>query len=307
MVDSLTELYPRSTSRVNYLKNAIEGTIASNSESIAEFKKNFSISISGSMELSPEFEDDGVTLKGYTDLTAEVFYSRAGGNMLVTDIPESAYTWSEVGADEPLQEGGKTIRISKVGQFQCTVAYSYPIGGLEPSSNADVDISLTTIFTTRLGTIKLYTCSDAETREELLQSLDNLRWYTDPDSIQRDTLYLWRKESTDGGTTWKYFRDTGLKGDSGKSFNVVIESTNGNVFRPTSISTTLTCRVYLNMEEITDTLEDYRFNWKRNTGNTDSDTSWNNSSKAIGKKSIDVTTEDCIGRTVFDCIVDIGE
>lgn len=140
---------------------------------------------------------------------------------------------------------------------------------------------------------------------------------TEPTSWSED-----RPDTQSGEILWQRFKVTyndgtieyltpspisGEKGDPGEAYTTVIESSNGNVFRPTSISTTLSCRVYFGTKEITDTLEDYRFNWKRNTGNTDSDNSWNNSSKAIGKKSIDVTTEDCIGRTVFDCIVDIGE
>lgn len=307
VVDTLTELYPRESSRISYLKSAIGTAQTDINATRDELRKNFSIRIEGSLELSPETEDDGKTIKGYTDLTAQVLYTRAGNAMIVTDIPDSAYTWYEVGGDSPLQSGGKGIRITKTGQFQCTVAYTYPISSVEPGYSSEIAISLTTVFTVGFGTIKLYTYSDSETREELLQSLDNLKWYPDPEDTDRTAMYLWRKESNDGGKAWRYFRDTGLKGDDGKAFNVVIESTNGNIFRPQSVSTTLNCRVYLNGEDVTDTLEASRFNWTRNTGNEELDESWGNLSKARSHKSIDITTDDCIGRTVFDCIVDIGE
>lgn len=304
VVDTLTELYPRESTRISYIKSAIEDAKSDNSAIKEQLRSNFSIRIEGSLELSPETEDDDKTIKGYTDLTAQVLYTRAGNAMLVTDIPETAYAWYEVDESTPLQEGGKTIRITKTGQFQCTVKYTYPISKVDPGYDTEVDFSITTVFTVKFGTIKLYTYSDSETREELLQSLDNLKWYPDPEETDRVALYLWRKESEDGGTTWRYFRDTGL---NGKAYNVVIESTNGNIFRPQSISTTLSCRVYLNGKDITDTLEASRFNWTRNTGNEELDESWGNLSKARSHKSIDITAEDCIGRTVFDCTVDIGE
>lgn len=103
------------------------------------------------------------------------------------------------------------------------------------------------------------------------------------------------------------FSSIGDKGEQGESFTTVIESTNGNIFRPTNINTILSCRVYKNLKEITDELDDSCFYWVRNTGNTDADTSWGNQEKARGHKTITITTADCNGRTVFNCEVDIGE
>lgn len=93
----------------------------------------------------------------------------------------------------------------------------------------------------------------------------------------------------------------------GWSFTVTIESSNGNVFRPTNINTTLTCHVFKNGTEITDDLEAWRFMWKRTTSDSAADTSWNNLSKARRTKTVDITTADCLGRTVFDCEVEIGD
>ena len=99
----------------------------------------------------------------------------------------------------------------------------------------------------------------------------------------------------------------GEKGADGSSFTVTIESSNGSVFRLEAISTTLNCRVYLNTEEITDTLDASRFCWKRSSSNPSSDESWNTSSKAIGHKSVSITPTDCIGRTVFFCEIDFDQ
>lgn len=95
------------------------------------------------------------------------------------------------------------------------------------------------------------------------------------------------------------------KGEDGKSFSVVIESSNGTLFRANSINTTLSCKVYKNTIDITEALEYYRFKWVRKTDNEKSDEAFNTSSKALYKKSILIESEDCIGRTVFFCEVDL--
>jgi len=95
------------------------------------------------------------------------------------------------------------------------------------------------------------------------------------------------------------------KGEDGKSFTVVIGSSNGALFRPNSINTILTCKVFRNSIDISASLEDYRFKWIRNTNNEISDEAFNTSSKALYKKSITIESQDCIGRTVFNCEVDL--
>ena len=102
-----------------------------------------------------------------------------------------------------------------------------------------------------------------------------------------------------------YGKDKGDTGDDGKSFTVVIESTNGSVFRMPDVSTTLFCRVYVNGGEVTDAIDESAFRWTRKTDDAQSDESWNSSSKAIGHRTVDITPDDCHGRTVFDCSVDL--
>ena len=98
------------------------------------------------------------------------------------------------------------------------------------------------------------------------------------------------------------------KGKDGASFTVTIESSDGSVYRPSgNLNITLTCKVYRNTTEITDTLDDWRFHWLRKSADTSGDESWNTSSKAIGHKSVQITNEDVYGRSVFSCEVELGD
>lgn len=122
--------------------------------------------------------------------------------------------------------------------------------------------------------------------------------------------YLWKKQTiyyTNGRTdiSVDLAGTYGDDGEDGLSFTVVIESTNGDTFRPNQISTTLSCKVYYNNIDFTEEIDASKFHWKRKTGNSIEDERWNTSSKAIGKRSVTITSEDCIGRTVFDCEVDL--
>lgn len=96
-------------------------------------------------------------------------------------------------------------------------------------------------------------------------------------------------------------------GKDGVAFSIFIQSSNGLVFRTGEyVETTLTVQVLKSTEDITDTMEDSRFRWIRKTGDDIEDERWNTSSKALYHKSVHITTEDCIGRTVFECEVDLS-
>ncbi len=97
----------------------------------------------------------------------------------------------------------------------------------------------------------------------------------------------------------------GKDGQDGYSYTVIITSSSGSAFEIGAIDTMLTCTVLRNNEDITATLADTAFNWKRSTSDTAGDATWNASDKAIGKKSVHITGEDCVGRTVFTCEITI--
>ena len=135
------------------------------------------------------------------------------------------------------------------------------------------------------------------------------KWSTEAPYLTAVNRYLWSYEVisyTDGTSEETTKCVVGVYGDAGESFTVTIDSSNGNVFRPGDVETVLSCHVYVNMTEITEDIAEERFNWKRKTGDAVGDERWNTSSKAIGHRSVEITSQDCSGRTVFDCEVDIG-
>ena len=93
--------------------------------------------------------------------------------------------------------------------------------------------------------------------------------------------------------------------DGGDAVSVQILSLNGNSFRPGTCNTTLVASVWRGETEITDSIDDSKFVWKRTSTDTVADASWNTSSKAIGHKSTQLTPEDVLSRAVFTCEVDI--
>jgi len=97
-----------------------------------------------------------------------------------------------------------------------------------------------------------------------------------------------------------------LPTDGENAISIQIFSSNGNIFRKGTINTSLDCRVFSGSEEITDSINESLFNWKRTStlGNQE-DEKWNTSSKAMGRKTIELTPEDVVGRTVFSCEVNI--
>lgn len=158
--------------------------------------------------------------------------------------------------------------------------------GLE---NFDVDLNV--IKGTESSTIK----DDSST------TLDVVIRYVDLDGYSN---HIEKTISLSKATSGKDGVD-GVDGQDGYSYTILIESSNGNVFRLPNVSTTLSCVVLKNNEDITDTLEDSKFCWKRVSSDITLDEQWNTSSKALYHKSVDITGEDCIGRTVFECEVDL--
>ena len=97
-----------------------------------------------------------------------------------------------------------------------------------------------------------------------------------------------------------------LKGEDGRGLTVNVTSSNGSIFRMDGVDTVLSCQVLENGRDITDSLGDERFRWIRNTGDESEDEKWNTGSKALYHKTLHVLPEDCRGRTVFACEVDLG-
>jgi hypothetical protein len=93
--------------------------------------------------------------------------------------------------------------------------------------------------------------------------------------------------------------------DGSNALDFKIYSSNGNAFRAGTCNTTLIASVWRGDVDITESIDDSQFRWKRKSIDTASDASWNTSSKAIGHKSVDLTPEDVFSRAVFNYEVEI--
>ena len=88
--------------------------------------------------------------------------------------------------------------------------------------------------------------------------------------------------------------------ESKKMYRLVISSSNGNIFKNGSISTTLSASVFSWDEDITDTLDSNQFIWTRVSSDTEEDKLWNDAHYG-GAKSITITNDDVKVRATFYC------
>ena len=85
-----------------------------------------------------------------------------------------------------------------------------------------------------------------------------------------------------------------------KMLRLVINSSNGNIFKNNNIQTTLYATVFSWDENITDTLDYNQFIWTRVSDDTEADKLWN-SAHFGGTKSIEITSDDVKVRATFFC------
>ena len=93
--------------------------------------------------------------------------------------------------------------------------------------------------------------------------------------------------------------------DGEDAYSVQILTDNGNSFINGDVATTLTAYIYKGSEEITQTIPDNLFCWKRTSDNADGDTVWNELHNGIGRCLI-ISNEDIYRRAMFTCEVTIN-
>lgn len=93
--------------------------------------------------------------------------------------------------------------------------------------------------------------------------------------------------------------------DGEDAYSVQILTDNGNSFINGNIGATLTAHVYKGTEEITETIPDNLFCWKRTSANADGDTVWNMLHAGIGRH-LTISDEDIYRRAMFTCEVTIN-
>jgi len=97
----------------------------------------------------------------------------------------------------------------------------------------------------------------------------------------------------------------GPEGPQGLDYDVIIESDNGSVFKiGQTTHITLIARVFLNGVEITSTIPESRFSWRRSSYYPriypDDDETWN-SNHTAGYKTIEITATDIYARATYFC------
>ena len=93
--------------------------------------------------------------------------------------------------------------------------------------------------------------------------------------------------------------------DGEDAYSVQIFTSDGNNFINGNISTTLTACVYKGSQEITQTIPDNLFCWKRTSTNAAGDTVWNELHAGIGRY-LTISDEDIYRRAMFTCEVTIN-
>lgn len=88
------------------------------------------------------------------------------------------------------------------------------------------------------------------------------------------------------------------------TYKVEILSSNGLLFIGNIVSTTFTAKVYKGDSEITASLEEKNFKWRKTNFKGEEDLEWNRTHSGVGNKVV-ITEKDLIGRATFTCEIHI--
>ena len=181
---------------------------------INDFQRNYTISITGSREIA-----DG------SQLAAGIY--RGGTEQMNPEfIDGTNYTWRRLDeADSFTPRNGKTIILN---------ASDLPISPCRFSvtwrDEEEQEVSLSIVFELTWATIKEYAWSNALTVEDL-QGMMPSEWYEKAPLQPEDKDYLWRRESTDNGRTWQYFRENGENGGAPQYFYKYTKTNAPNAYK----------------------------------------------------------------------------
>ena len=90
----------------------------------------------------------------------------------------------------------------------------------------------------------------------------------------------------------------GIKTSTPYTMNIF--SSNGTIFRPGMINTTLTPSLYLGQSDITDMYDETHFVWTRQSADSDGDHYWN-AAHTNGIKNLHIASDDVLGGASFTC------
>lgn len=95
--------------------------------------------------------------------------------------------------------------------------------------------------------------------------------------------------------------------NNAKMYRVEITTEDSNIISTTSDQATMICKVYSWDTDITDTLGDNLFNWKRTSNNQELDKIWNTMPEHQNTKTILITYEDVVENSSFMCEVNLPD
>ncbi len=124
---------------------------------------------------------------------------------------------------------------------------------------------------------------------------DETKLYID---LSEGKIYIWDSNS-------QTYKKQSWGSSTVGSYRVEIISTKGNFFKNDIIETTLIARVYFGAEDITDSLPQNSFRWKRVSDDSSSDNDWNLLHQDFGSNILNIDSDDVENRAVFNCEVNI--
>ena len=128
--------------------------------------------------------------------------------------------------------------------------------------------------------------------------------YTVSKIMADTTLITFRATRSGRPSINQVFTVTRLK-KAEQVFTLVTDSSSGNVFN-NNIATVLSARVFKGNSDITTSLPNTAFKWKRTSEDTTGDTAWN--SAHVNTKNVIITPSDVSGTIgIFDCTVEFDE
>ena len=164
---------------------------------------------------------DTVTVK------AKLYWYKNGAYQDVTDstdYKDSEFKWYDPKTPDSIIATGRTctITLSQLGGIsphQFVLEFEHDYYGVIPSRD-DANVKIQAFFNIYYGTVIQYAYSDASTIEELKKDA-YLQWFDYVKENENGKTYLWRRETSElnkdiSARTWNYFRETGLKGETGK-------------------------------------------------------------------------------------------
>lgn len=96
--------------------------------------------------------------------------------------------------------------------------------------------------------------------------------------------------------------DPGEDGEDGLAYQIVITSSSGTVMINGTGQLTLEAKLLRNGEDISDTISDGAWSWRRQSADTADDTTWNTLHEGIGRVCV-VSSDDVVRQAQFECEV----